>query len=746
MRLARARTGALLAPSAALVALATLVAPGRADACGGCFSPVPPSAPGLPPNPQAVLQDAERVIFLRDDTTKTSTVWVEVRYTGLASEFGWVLPLPKQPTVSVGTSAGLDRLDKATGIRFKVQPLPAENCRDPQDGCELELSGSLDAGTSADAFSSDGAMGGGDGGPKGIEILDQGQAGPYDYTVIQGKDGAQLQSWLDTRGYKTPSSAVPILQSHADKGDVFVAIKLSSGNGVNLIRPVVLTMQDAEPCVPLRLTSIAAADDVNVVVTIAGGARAIPKNMLHVEPNPARMNWLSLTTAVPNNYAQVLSAAIDEAAGRAFVTESALPGAEAGASLPSGAKLDTAWAKDAKNLHDLAVALYDADPLGSTTPWLHADAATVFETVGIVEPIFVTFDTKNPVAALGQLWVCGGIWSGKVFSPTGTETCVPAGESFNSPSVTYTATQAKAVAIDGTKLSDALQEQIAKPLATLHERVAAAPVVTRLVMRIGPKEMDRDPVFAFNPTLPMVPAQRLVERGFSCASGWLPATHIRVGVPGAGSYLISTKLSSSATDPRFADAPFAARIEAIDETGAPVLVGAKQIELVDTALLGAVVGKPSPVAGLALTPATPWQAPASDPPATKLVPWSMPPGCTPKAGWVDGKMPPGGPDEPDAGPTDVGTDTGSSDTVSADAGPSDGSTGPKDDDTVGVSDVSDAGQTLPPADTQPEGTTTRGSSSGCSAAAAPIGADRWGWLAAALGAALLVLARRRRSR
>ena len=43
-----------------------IAAPQLAYACGGCFSPVLQPAPGQPGNGQAVLQDAERVVFHQD--------------------------------------------------------------------------------------------------------------------------------------------------------------------------------------------------------------------------------------------------------------------------------------------------------------------------------------------------------------------------------------------------------------------------------------------------------------------------------------------------------------------------------------------------------------------------------------------------------------------------------------------------------------------------------------------------------
>ncbi len=70
-----------------------LLAAQTAWACGGCFSMTPPPPPGQQ-DQQYVVQDAERVLFVQDPATKKATVWVEVRYTGAAQDFGWVLPLP----------------------------------------------------------------------------------------------------------------------------------------------------------------------------------------------------------------------------------------------------------------------------------------------------------------------------------------------------------------------------------------------------------------------------------------------------------------------------------------------------------------------------------------------------------------------------------------------------------------------------------------------------------------------------
>jgi len=132
----------------AFLVLLGLLAGTDALACGGCFSPPTPVID------QTVRQDAERVLFLRDPLTKLSTVWVEVRYTGLAKDFGWVLPVPKLPKVGVGSMAVLDALDQAMQTRVMRTVTGEENCRSPSIGCDhfdYPPNNYMDASSAADA-------------------------------------------------------------------------------------------------------------------------------------------------------------------------------------------------------------------------------------------------------------------------------------------------------------------------------------------------------------------------------------------------------------------------------------------------------------------------------------------------------------------------------------------------------------------------------------------------------------------
>ena len=610
----------------ALVAVTTALASPAALACGGCFSPPPPA--GTDPGPLTVLQDAERVFFHLDPATKKTTVVVEVLYTGAAEAFGWVLPLPKVPKVSVGVTRVFDLIDQAFGVQYVPKLLGNENCRDPWDGCEHRWQSADDAvAVDAGASQSDASPTGG-GGPPGVEILDHGTTGPYDYTTIQGSAAQPVLDWLNTNGYATPAAALPVIDAHVQKGDVFVAVKLTNGSGVTSIRPIVLEMDDAEPCVPLRLTSIAATEDLGVVVTIAGPGRAIVKNHLDVVPNPMRLDLFHGA----KNYDQVISAAIDEAGGRAFVTEFAGSATEAGVTANATKwNYDPAGFAAAENLNDVATQLSYTGNV-----WLFEESALAFEEALKLTTALAKMKPSGPLEALGFLWSCGQYFQ-MPFDPS----CQPDGAAEG-----ITQDELAAIAVDGAALVERLEAAVVLPVSAMKDNLLNAERVTRLVMKISPEEMDRDPVFAFSKDLPDVAKQHYYEVYQVCSSGWYPADKTRIAVDGLGTWVFDGQWGASAAnnakDPRFIAAPLALEIALLDETGDATPIAASQLEVVDQAIKGATPGEPSIVAGFVFDLPTIWQPPASDTLVTHVEPWKQPAGCDPLPGWVDGAAPPSG--------------------------------------------------------------------------------------------------------
>ena len=621
--------------AAGLSAVLATASTAPAYACGGCFSPPSPTIE------QTVVQNAERILFVRDELTKKSTVWVEVRYTGLATEFGWVLPVPKLPKVGVGSAVVFNALDDFLGARYQPQQKPDENCRSPYDGCvEVPYMNGGPGGyagdttsASADTAASDAA---GHGDPS-VQILASGQTGPYDYLVVQGNDAKPLLDWLNAHGYATPDKALPILKSHIAKGNLFVAIKLQNGQGIEAIRPVVLEMDDAEPCVPLRLTSIAAAEDMAVIVTIAGPGRAIVKNHLDVEVNPLRLDIQQYYygNVKPDNYDQLLSAAIDEAGGHAFVTEGSLPPPAAKGLAPQYQNFDPQYLKQITDMLAMANFLQNGNlPLSEDV------AAALNKSLQLDKK----WPGISPLQMLANLKACAQYWQ------------MPSSPACQLPNVSLLPNDLALMPVDGVAMADAVTTDVVGPINDVAKLLGAQNRLTRLVMRISPEEMDRDPVFAFHAKLPQVQPVRAYETNTVCPNGWSDGnSRMRISFDGLGSWVVDP--SYGGVDQRFVKAPAALRMRLLDENVDPIDIDVADISLIDTAIMGALPGKPSLPDGLTLKTAKLWVPPPSDPLVIKQTPWTKPyPGCQPKPGWVDGQLAPkpGTVYKADAGATDTG--------------------------------------------------------------------------------------------
>ena len=80
-----------------------------ARACG-CFAPPSPAEP--------IVQAGERILFaVRNGVV---TAHIQVQYAGDAKDFGWLLPLPSVPTLTVGSDELFTQLNAVTQPRYIV--------------------------------------------------------------------------------------------------------------------------------------------------------------------------------------------------------------------------------------------------------------------------------------------------------------------------------------------------------------------------------------------------------------------------------------------------------------------------------------------------------------------------------------------------------------------------------------------------------------------------------------------------
>jgi len=286
--------------------MAWVAAPRLAQACGGTFCDTGPQS-------MPVDQSGENILFILDN--EEVEVHIQIQYEGDPEQFAWVIPLTAIPEFSIGSDALFQNLLAGT--------VPTYGFSTTRDQCPTPMGSPFP--NSDDGFGGDGGLtgGAGTGGPPeeemGPQVVLEETVGAYEIVVLEGGTAQEVIDWLDTNGYQQDPEAAPIIEEYLAENHLFGAIKLTGGAGVDQIHPIVLRYRSDEPCVPLRLTRIAAVDDMEVRTFFLGDDRMVPTNYRHVLVNPLKIDWLQFGM----NYKEVITGAVDaeHANGRAFVTE-----------------------------------------------------------------------------------------------------------------------------------------------------------------------------------------------------------------------------------------------------------------------------------------------------------------------------------------------------------------------------------------------------------------------------------------
>ena len=278
-----------------------------ASACGGFFCQTLP-----------IDQAGEQIVF-RQEGDQISAM-VQIQYVGDAPDFGWVVPVPNVPTFALGNNQVFTQLELATRPQFNLTRTGQE--------CEVSFLAPSSTGTdgSAESDTSDG----------GVTVVSVEEVGSYVVTVIAGDDPQEVANWLQERNYQLSSRGAELLAPYIEEGMNFVAVRLQSGRDTGDIQPLILNYQSDKPVVPIRLTAIAAVEDMGVIVWVVGDARAVPENYLHVTPNYTRLNWYTgFSGNAYSSYQSLITEAMNEASGQGIATDYAGRFPNLVASLPS---------------------------------------------------------------------------------------------------------------------------------------------------------------------------------------------------------------------------------------------------------------------------------------------------------------------------------------------------------------------------------------------------------------------------
>lgn len=418
----------------------TLFVQPRAEACGGFFCD----------GAQPVIQTGEGIIFAVDSTAQTVDAVINIQYQGSAPEFAWVLPLQSAPlSVEVAPAFLFATMERLTAPRFLTQWTTRGECSAPNFG------GAADAAFSGFDGSAP-APGGG-----GVEVLYQKAVGPYDSVVVRSTDPEEMRTWLVDNGYLVTQEMMQMVVPYVVKGDALLALKLRNDRAVGDIQPIWVKMEGSEVCVPIRLTAIAAAEDMDITtLVLSKEGRAIPENYNHLQLNWARLDWVR----GGSNYRSLVAEAADQGSGNAFVTEYAGPSNIFAGQLSRPGGFDRSSIDAATQAGDLIRALQNQ----SLT--VHPEVAAILTaTIGAerLEAAGVPAD---------QFARCPGCW----------------------------AFQLEGIPVDGRAVGDEIWARVVEPLAALQTMFDAYSYATRLFTLISPEEMTVDPEFAFRPELPEV--------------------------------------------------------------------------------------------------------------------------------------------------------------------------------------------------------------------------------------------------
>ena len=437
--------------------LASAFTPGVASACGGFFCN----------QSQPVNQAAEGIVFA-DNGNGTVTAVIQIQYQGPSKSFSWLLPISSVKIEDIGVASilALQRLQSATNPNYTLTTTVEGTCK------QEDARGVFNSGPTASAGAPGVQLSPSDSG-NGVTVETSGIVGPYDVTVIKvnasiAEPAAAAVDWLTTNGYDVPAGAANLIGPYLQSGLQLLALRLTKGVDAGSIRPFVLTYPGTQASIPIKLTAVAANENMGVLTWVLGSGRAVPENYLSLELNEARINWFNASS----NYNSVVIAAAADSGGRGFVTELA------------------AATSTLKNV-----------------VWTQQDAAnwTSFKTTQF--QAFSDFFNQ----AYGRYGQYDGFWEATEAAVT-----LPANVKFDDFKLCPNC-YASQIQIDSlSAYLAALQAKVIDPMTLVQNLIDAHPEITRMYTTMSPKDMTSDPLFTFNAGLPDVSNLHNAKRVIEC--------------------------------------------------------------------------------------------------------------------------------------------------------------------------------------------------------------------------------------
>jgi hypothetical protein len=241
----------------------------EAEACGGCFQPVPPS--------QTTTDITDERMLLSVSQTQT-TLYDQIRYSGAPQSFAWVLPI--HGTVSVGLSADVlfDSVDALTATKVNAPPASCPAPPTCGGGCGANSASAFSNGGAADQSGS-------------VTVTKQENVGPYDTVQLHATDSSALSNWLTNNAFVIPPEVTPTLAAYVAEGFDFLAMKLLPSQGVQSMRPVRVSSPGASFSLPLRMAAIGTGATVGITIWVVSDGRYEPQNFPFYRIADSELVW-----------------------------------------------------------------------------------------------------------------------------------------------------------------------------------------------------------------------------------------------------------------------------------------------------------------------------------------------------------------------------------------------------------------------------------------------------------------------
>lgn len=287
-----------LAVALGLALGATFVAERDAAACGGCF---------IPPEDPTVVTDHRMILSVGQGQ---STLYDQIRYQGLPSEFAWVLPIAGDAEVGLSADTLFSTLGGFTQTQVIAPPLncpAAPNCNDNLFGAEA--TSSKDAAPAPNAG--------------GVTVTREENVGPYATVQLQSEDPEALNKWLADNKFTVPADVKPVIAQYVREHFNFLALKLRPGANVQAMRPVRVTTKGPSVVLPLRMVAAGTGAKVGITLWVVGQGRYEPMNFPTFSVKSEELVW-DWTKNESNFKALRLERSGGENGGRNWELESAM--------------------------------------------------------------------------------------------------------------------------------------------------------------------------------------------------------------------------------------------------------------------------------------------------------------------------------------------------------------------------------------------------------------------------------------